>query len=62
MKCGRPKCKVCRLNLDEDVEYLHSEGLGYRKISRRLGWKVSHMGIKRHLDALKNNGAKGGTS
>lgn len=58
MKCGRQKCKVCLMDLDDQVESLHANGLGYRKISRALSWRVSHMSIKRHLDAVKNNGVK----
>jgi len=55
MKCGRAGCKICKKGLDVTVEELYSKGYGYRRIARYLGWKVSHMTVKRHLSALKAN-------
>lgn len=62
MKCGRLKCKVCKMELDNDIEDLYANGLGYRSISKKLAWKVSHMSVKRHLDAIKNKEVKVKTS
>lgn len=58
MKCGRARCKICKKELDTKVEELYSQGYGYRKIARFLGWRVSHMTVKRHLAALKAQSQK----
>ena len=54
MKCGRIKCKICNLGYDELVYQLRNQGLGYKAISKRLNYRVSHMGVKRHLKALNS--------
>ena len=42
------------MNVDAYVDYWRKEGYGYKRISKMLNYRVSHMGVKRHLKALES--------
>ena len=41
------------MDVDAYVEYWRNMGYGYKRISKMLNYRVSHMGVKRHLKALE---------